>query len=569
MVKKTTQQASLNEKQVREDLVLAIDTIAKRGGISRDKALTAWYATAILGIDEDEAIEAANVDGSEDAGCDFIYIDEEKQVIYALQGYLSRTEKQVPIAKWNTTAAIINHLKSPEWFKHSGRNDIYELLSDLDLNDYNFEIGLIALAEQNLTVERSYQAAKDSAGNQITYINESAKTLFDKFLASVRSARAVESDALEFASDVIEITSGFGQAAIGSVKASELFRLYKQHKERLFEGNVRLFIGERKGGINNKIIDTAMERPNDFFALNNGITIVAEAFKESSGRKYKLNNFSIVNGCQTTASLCKALERNESAQNAEVLVRIIAAKKDMQTDIARFNNTQNPVKLSAVRLLDPIQERLRLSFSKIGYNYAPKQEGARAAKDNKKIDLDKITPYLAAKDEDTILDAVTNKSALFDKAYKTIFNNALAPEMVLLTWLVGLLAEKKRIEKLEEIGDDIDAVTKVVLGVYGTSWGIYAVFMLIKKMENNLTKFTMEKMNDKKSEIETALKKYIDVAFEAYSEVALSILDSSNAKNEIRTKNFLEKVNRNLLSKFSNKTKQKEWRLPLLHNVIK
>ena len=454
------------------------------------------------------------------------------------------------IAKWNTTAAIINHLKSPEWFKHSGRNDIYELLSDLDLNDYNFEIGLIALAEQNLTVERSYQAAKDSAGNQITYINESAKTLFDKFLASVRSARAVESDALEFASDVIEITSGFGQAAIGSVKASELFRLYKQHKERLFEGNVRLFIGERKGGINNKIIDTAMERPNDFFALNNGITIVAEAFKESSDRKYKLNNFSIVNGCQTTASLCKALERNESAQNAEVLVRIIAAKKDMQTDIARFNNTQNPVKLSAVRLLDPIQERLRLSFSKIGYNYAPKQEGARAAKDNKKIDLDKITPYLAAKDEDTILDAVTNKSALFDKAYKTIFNNALAPEMVLLTWLVGLLAEKKRIEKLEEIGDDIDAVTKVVLGVYGTSWGIYAVFMLIKKMENNLTKFTMEKMNDKKSEIETALKKYIDVAFEAYSEVALSILDSSNAKNEIRTKNFLEKVNRNLLSKF-------------------
>lgn len=54
-----------------------------------------------------------------------------------------------------------------------------------------------------------------------------------------------------------------------------------------------------------------------FLHLNNGITIVAEAFKESSDRKYKLNNFSIVNGCQTTASLCKALERNESAQNAE------------------------------------------------------------------------------------------------------------------------------------------------------------------------------------------------------------------------------------------------------------
>lgn len=263
------------------------------------------------------------------------------------------------------------------------------------------------------------------------------------------------------------------------------------------------------------------------------------------------------------------MERNDTAKDAEVLVRIIAAKKDMQTDIARFNNTQNPVKLSAVRLLDPIQERLRLSFSKVGYNYAPKQEGARAAKDNKKIDLDKITSYLAAKDEDTILDAVTNKSALFDKAYKTIFNNSLSPEIVLLTWLVGLLAEKKRIEKLEEIGDNIDLVSKVVLGVYGTSWGVYATFMLIKKMENDFTKLTIQKMNDKKNEIENALKKYIDVALEVYSEVAFGILDSANAKNAIRTKDFLDKLNRSLLSRFSTKTRQKEWKLPLLHNVIK
>jgi hypothetical protein len=572
-MKENTKSTSLNEKQVREDLIAAIDAIAQRGGISRDKALTAWYATAILGIDEDESIEAANVDGAEDAGCDFLYVDEEKQVVYALQGYIAQNQtKQVPIAKWNTTSAIINHLKSPEWFKHSGRNDIYELLQEVDLTDFNFEIGLIALAAQNLTVERSYQAAKDSTGkdgSKITYINESAETLFDKYLASVRSARAVETDTLEFTSDVVEVTRDFGQAAIGAVKASELLRLYKEHKERLFEGNVRLFIGERKGGINNKIIDTAMERPTDFFALNNGITIVTESFKEKDNRKYKLNNFSIVNGCQTTASLCKALERNDAAKDAEVLVRVIAAKKDMQTDIARFNNTQNPVKLSAVRLLDPIQERLRLSFSKVGYNYAPKQEGARAAKDNKKIDLDRITSYLAAKDEDTILDAVTNKSALFDKAYKTIFDNSLSPEIVLLAWLVGLLTEKKRVEKLKEIGNDIDSVGKVVLGVYGTSWGIYAVFMLIKKMENDFTKLTMQKMNDKENGIENALEKYIDVALEAYSETAFSILDSANAKNAIRTKDFLDRLKRSLQLKFSNKAKQKEWKLPLLHNVIK
>jgi len=58
-----------------------------------------------------------------------------------------------------------------------------------------------------------------------------------------------------------------------------LARLHKNYGNLLFEGNVRLFIGERKGGINEKIIDTATNRPGEFWALNNGITIVAESLK--------------------------------------------------------------------------------------------------------------------------------------------------------------------------------------------------------------------------------------------------------------------------------------------------
>ncbi|NIZ80301.1 abortive phage resistance protein, partial [Escherichia coli] len=72
--------------------------------------------------------------------------------------------------------------------------------------------------------------------------------------------------------------------------------MHQQYQNQLFEGNVRLFIGERKGGINEKIIETAHLRPGDFWALNNGITIVAESFEHISGNKYDLRRFSIVNG---------------------------------------------------------------------------------------------------------------------------------------------------------------------------------------------------------------------------------------------------------------------------------
>jgi len=83
-----------------------------------------------------------------------------------------------------------------------------------------------------------------------------------------------------------------------------------------------------------------------------------------SESKYKLRHFSIVNGCQTTVSLSKAIETSTDAGKSQVLVRIVGAKKALLTDIVRYNNTQNPVKLSAVRLLDPIQESLRPAFEK-------------------------------------------------------------------------------------------------------------------------------------------------------------------------------------------------------------
>ncbi|CEH71596.1 conserved hypothetical protein [Xanthomonas citri pv. citri] len=86
----------------RKELISSIDAIARRGGISRDKAITAWYATTLLGIDEDEAIVSASVDGAEDAGCDFIYIDHDQEIVYVLQGYVSdRPERSASQKKWN------------------------------------------------------------------------------------------------------------------------------------------------------------------------------------------------------------------------------------------------------------------------------------------------------------------------------------------------------------------------------------------------------------------------------------------------------------------------------------
>ena len=232
---------------------------------------------------------------------------------------------------------------------------------------------------------------------------------------------------------------------MGSVQASELGRLYKSYGNRLFEGNVRLFIGARKGGINERMIEIAKESPGVFWALNNGITIVADTCKNLKEKTYKLTRFSIVNGCQTTVSLSNA----GAPAEAKVLMRVVAAKPAILTDIVRYNNTQNPVKIWAVRSVDPVQERLREAFKAIDVQYAPKQEGRRR-KDSKTImELDRTAQYLAAGDSETLIDSVKEKQELFDRHYQRLFPHDLCAERVYLYWLLGNQADEARQEKLE------------------------------------------------------------------------------------------------------------------------
>lgn len=564
-----TQQSKTPATDPRKELISAIDAVAKRGGISRDKAITAWYASTLLGIDEDEAIDAASVDGHEDAGCDFIYVDNDQEAIYVLQGYVSdRPDRSAGIKKWNSLIAAVATVRDPISFKHAGRHDIYEILTEVDVSAYSLVFGLVTLAAKSDQIARQRETTVRSRtyGSETTFFYEHQESLFDKFVVARAADRNVLEDTLSFAGQVAEVRGDFGQAIIGAVPASELARLHGQYGNQLFEGNVRLFIGERKGGINEKIVDTAQSRPGDFWALNNGITIVADNFEQKSGTKFTLRRFSVVNGCQTTVSLSRAIDRSTDAGKAQVLVRVVGAKKALLTDIVRYNNTQNPVKLSAVRLLDPIQEALRGAFATVGYTYAPKQEGAKTAKSPKRIELDRVTQYLAAMSEETVLEGVAKKAELFDRSYKSIFPRGLKPERVMLAWLLAQEIETERTTLLANCDAAADPVMKAILGIHGTPWGIYVANQLVEHTGSDMSKLSLKRMATE--EFRGALSKYAKKAMELYSELAVNIVtteDSSlNVRNVLRVKPFLDKLKRTLGLRM---TKSATWKLPKL-NVV-
>ena len=478
-----------------------------------------------------------------------------------------RPDRPAGVKKWNALVASVSNIKDPIYFQHAGRKDIYEKLCNVDIENYSLVFGLVSLAAKSDQIARLRESVARSRayGAETSFFYEYQDTLYDKYLIASRAIRYIPEDTLTFTGSVAEMKGDFGQAIVGSVSASELSRLHKKYKNQLFEGNVRLFIGQRKGGINEKIVETAENRPGDFWALNNGITIVADGYEGTTETRYILHHFSIVNGCQTTVSLSRAIENSSEAGNSQILVRVVAAKKTLLTDIVRYNNTQNPVKLSAVRLLDPIQEGLRNAFEAIDYSYAPKQEGARLNKHPKRIELEKIAQYLAAMSDETILESVSKKTELFDRSYKSIFPRGLKAERVFLAWLLAGLIESERAELLAS-ADTSDPVIKAILGIHGTPWGIYVANLLIEQSDSDLSKLNLKRMNT--AEFKNALAKYAHKAMELYSEIAVNIItsddDSSDPRNAIRVKAFLDKLKRNLTLKLS---KKGSWRLPKLQNV--
>ncbi len=106
-----------------------------------------------------------------------------------------------------------------------------------------------------------------------------------------------------------------------------------------------------------KMFETIDQEPDLFLYFNNGITIISSSFDEKNG-DIKLENFSIINGAQTTSTLGtylkyaeinNELEKIDNLKNVYVLTKIYQINKDLKNHeeisekIKIYNNTQTPL----------------------------------------------------------------------------------------------------------------------------------------------------------------------------------------------------------------------------------
>ena len=128
-----------------------------------------------------------------------------------------------------------------------------------------------------------------------------------------------------------------------------LAEIYRKYGARLLEANVRTFL-QAKTKVNQGIIKTIADKPENFFAYNNGLTATAAEVEVSSdGTKIiGIEDLQIVNGGQTTASILYASDVKKSDLN-KIFVQMKLSRpvpdgrEELTRNISRYANSQNKV----------------------------------------------------------------------------------------------------------------------------------------------------------------------------------------------------------------------------------
>lgn len=165
----------------------------------------------------------------------------------------------------------------------------------------------------------------------------------------------------------------------------------------IFESNVRDYEGNST--INASIKKTLEEDlADDFWWLNNGVTIVASRAAQSRGKVLTLQYPEIVNGLQTSREIYNYLASTDNLRPADdhrtVLIRVVVPTSEVSRDkIIRATNSQTPIPSVALRATDSIQRKIEEYFLQQGWYYERRKN--RYQNEGKPISRIVTIPYLA------------------------------------------------------------------------------------------------------------------------------------------------------------------------------
>lgn len=435
-----------------------------------DNAIGLFALALRFGIDDLDTVAAdAITDRSDDKKCDIVHIDRDEGYAVVMQCYMSSKAKdKAPANKasdLNTAIAWLLQRPLKELPERivSAAQALREAITDGSISTLHIWYVHNLPESKNvkdelITVEATARNLVDIQLNKkqlIVACLEFGDETFTELYEQSQSPILVNN------SYIISVQKGYEEVGpnwssfVTTIPAQFLHRVYKRHKTNLFSANVRDYLGSRlsDSNINNGIKRTAESDHENFWAYNNGVTILVNNYTYTETQLY-IQGMSIVNGAQTTGAI-GSLSRLPGA-DVKVLARFVKTDNvDIIQNIIRYNNSQNKVTASDFRSTDKYQKKIKEQISKIpNSEYEGGRRGGFGDVIKRRPNL--IPSYtagqaLAAMHGDPIV-AYNGKSSIWidDKTYSKYFNEHTTGAHVVFAYSLLRSIEAKKMELINK-----------------------------------------------------------------------------------------------------------------------
>ncbi len=446
-------------EQIRDE----ITALSKEEILDKARAFIIWILEQYYSLPREEAINVMT-DSSGDKRIDAFIEREDAIIIIQCKLYDDETkevgEKEISIFK-----GCLDWLKQPNEIQQLNLPKLFDAATTF-VEKWNegasVELHYFAFGKFSDGANRERRVFNNSEYRDRMQIHfHDIDDILNLFQANLQSVNPLSSESitLNFSKDqFFRRQEGSFPALVVSVKGNELASLYTKYGDRLFERNIRLFRGIRKGSINAEIINTVLNS-NDrkkFWYFNNGISFVCSDFtfdNEDNPTSVTVVGPQIINGCQTTVCLKEAQNSVGGAipEDIDVLARFIKAPISDVELITLYTNSQNPVSEAQLKSNDSIQKRLKRDFDSYSspYFYSIKEGDWKIlSKEDKQkyegrvIDIIKAAQAVYSFLKDPAF-ARRYRIELFSKKYHEIFKKDTRVEEILLPWRILTVIENK------------------------------------------------------------------------------------------------------------------------------
>jgi len=429
---------------------IAADPYYAQNYSNNGQRFVAWYLRRILLCSPTEAKQAIT-DGADDKQIDAILVDDDRQRILVVQGKFlgSETVDGEPLRE---VLAAWSRLRDLEMIQRDCNDRLKERLEAVRRAlDDEYQLELELLTTGNLT--HTAQGDLEAFSKQITEATDfpAAFQLVDSTVMETRLAEAEGKELptidheINLESDKTMVTEMSGtRSVITAIPLRECLRIPGISDGRLFRKNVRQFLGS-SNKVNRGLRDTLNgQRARDFFFYHNGITALCRQFSISDDQtKLHVEDLSVVNGCQSLATIYSASQRVRSLPSGEayVLFRFYEIpQRELADRISIYTNSQSAVKPRDLRSNDRVMLSLKRSYENTyreGLFVTQRGTARPASRDiEKTVDAAELAKALMAW-QCQRPNIAFNEKRLFDEYYKTLFKPDYSPVSILAlqTWM--------------------------------------------------------------------------------------------------------------------------------------